>query len=842
VKGIFVVLRRGVAARRARTLVLGFAVAAAVAFLASTYVLTDTINSGVQSSAAQASASASAVVTDANTFGTSLLGGVPALPASLVTRVRQVPGVTAAEGTAVGYAMPLNSQGHAIASSSSIGISVPADPRLQVLSLRGGAWPQGSGQVVVDATTAAKLGLNPGSTLQVALTSGKRTFTVTGIAGFGSAESLAGVTIVGFPSSVAAGLLGTGGKYAAVEVASAAGTSAGGLAARIRSAIGPHYTVRTTTQQADHIASVISSYSNIIGTLLRVFAIIALLVAALLIANTFAITLAQRARELALLRCVGAARGQTAWLVIWEAVVIGLAGSVAGVFGGIGLAAALRAILGRLGLPLPSAAPVVRPHTIVVSLVVGVGVTVVAASAAALRASRSRPLTALTGTEPAATSRRTGLARRIIAALVLLLAAFLLTTGNRTPVALGSLLLLVGVGLAGPMLVRPLTAPARGLQSAVGGFTGRLAGRQMLRNPRRVAGTVGTLAVAVATVTIIAAIAATVTSSSALAVGKSLRAEYVISTPPRAGLTPTLVSRIAALPGVAQADGMQCGTFSPPGGNETVCAIDPATYSRFADVDVTNGNLSGLAAGTIAVSSTAAEGNGWHVGQRISVSYPVGGRQQDRIIAIYKYDQVAGDYLIAPAVYTQLFPPAQQTDRTILVNTAGGAQQQVNGELSSLLNAYPQATLSDKAGYGSQISSGINLVATLATALLALSLLIGLIAVITALALSVLERIREIGLLRAVGAEIRQIRAIIRAEALTTVVTGVITGVILGLVIGWPLALALENSSGGLGSPGVPVPLLAAALPAAIVVGLLAAALPARRAARLNILTALHAE
>jgi putative ABC transport system permease protein len=185
-----------------------------------------------------------------------------------------------------------------------------------------------------------------------------------------------------------------------------------------------------------------------------------------------------------------------------------------------------------------------------------------------------------------------------------------------------------------------------------------------------------------------------------------------------------------------------------------------------------------------------------------------------------------------------LFPPAQQTDRTILVNTAGGTNQQVDGELSSLLNAYPQATLNDKAGYGSQISSGINLLATLATALLALSLLIGLIAVITALALSVLERIREIGLLRAVGAETRQIRAIIRAEALTTVVTGVI----LGLVIGWPLALALENGSGDLGSPGVPVPLLAAALPAAIVVGLLAAALPARRAARLDILAALHAE
>jgi putative ABC transport system permease protein len=847
VKGVIVVLRRGIAARRARTLVVVLAVAAAVAFLASTYVLTDTIDAGVASTATQASGRATAIVTDASNVDDSLLGGVPTLPAGLAARVRQVPGVSAAQGIAVGYAMPLDSQGQALSSSpgSSLGISVLTDPGLRVLALHSGHWPQGAGQVVVDATTAARLGLKSGSALRVALPAGRRTFTVSGIAGFGSAGSLAGVTIVGFAPNVAAGLLGTGGKYAAVEVASGAGTPARQLAARIRAAIGSRYTVRTTAQQAGHIVSVITGVTNVIGTLLRAFAIIALLVAALLIANTFAITVAQRARELALLRCVGASRGQTAWLVLWEAAVIGLLGGAAGIAGGIGLAVALRDILGSIGLPLPSAAPVVRAHTIVVSLAVGVGVTMASACAAAWRASRSRPLTALTsstltGTEPVATARRTGWVRRITAGLAAIFAAFGLTAGGRGPVALGALLLLAGVGLAGPMLVRPLTAPARGLQSALGGVSGRLAGRQMLRNPRRAAGTAGTLAVAVATVTVIAAIAATVTSSGALGVSRSLRAGYIITTAPHAGLSPTLTSRIAALPGVTGVAGTRCGVFSPPGGRETVCEIDPASYARFAEVGVTSGRLSDLAAGPIAISSDVAQGNGWRVGQRIPFGFPVGGTQRDRIVAIYQYDQVAGDFLIAPAAYAHAFPPAQQTDQTILVDTAGGAQQRVHTELGTLLTGYPQATLADKAEYASSVSSGINLVATLMTALLALSLLIGLIAVITALALSVLERTREIGLLRAVGAEIRQVRAIIRAEALGTVVTGVLTGLILGLVIGWPLALALKG--GTLGSPGLPVPLLAAALPSAVVAGLLAAALPARRAARLDILTALHTE
>ncbi|MCO5998002.1 FtsX-like permease family protein [Actinoallomurus rhizosphaericola] len=842
-RGLVTVLRRGLAARRVRTATTATAIAAAVAFLSGTYVLTDTIDAGVHRSVAEAAGGVSAIVTEAGGFGGSLFGGTTTIRPGLVAKVRGVSGVSAAEGVAAGYAMPLDRRGHAVSSSAAIGVSAPADPRLRQFALREGHWPRGADEAAVDATTAGTLHLAPGRTLRVALAGGARTFTVSGVVGFGSAGTIAGVSVVAFTPEAAPGLLGTGGRYAAVAAAGEAGVPAAALARRIKAAVGAAYTVRTGSQQADRLAGDISGATSVIGAVLGAFAVIALIVATLLIANTFTITVAQRTRELALLRCVGASRGQTARLVLLEAAAIGLAGGVAGLFGGIGLAAGLRASFGALGLPLPAAAPVLRAHTVVASLVVGVGVTVVAAGAAALRASRSRPLAALSAGLTATGTRPPGWTRRIVATGVLLAGAFLLvTTSSRGLVALGALALLVGAGLAGPMLVRPLTAPARRLLPVAAGVCGRLADRQMLRNPRRVAGTGGTLAVAVATVSIVATLAATITSSRALDVRRSLRADYVLSTTPGtgAGLDPALTGRIERSPGVRSAAGMPCGIFRAPGNSDKLCGIDPEAYPRLVDPHVRAGSMADLGPGTMAVSAVVAGRLGWRLGQTIPITFPVGGTRPTRIVALYDYEEVAGAYLIPLADYAGHYPPDQQADQTILVRAAGGARQQVRAELTALRADYPQATLDDRTGYGHRAAAGIDLLATMMTGLLALSLLIGLITVAIALALSVLERTREIGLLRAVGAEARQIRVIIRAEALATVVTGSLTGVVLGLAIGWPLARALNGRV--FGPPGVPVPLLAVVLPAAVVAGLLAAAVPARRAARLNVLTALHAE
>ncbi|WP_194892337.1 FtsX-like permease family protein [Catenulispora pinisilvae] len=842
---IVTVLRRGVAARKARGSATAGAVAAAVAFLASSYILTDTVNAGIKQQADAATAGVSAVVTDARGFGGSVLTGAPTLPVSLVSKVRAVPGVVAAEGIVEGYAMPLDQHGHPTSGLGGLGLSIPADPRLRLVNLQSGSWPQGPDEAVVDAGTAQSLHLAAGSTLHVALAGGVRAFSVTGTVGFGGAQNIAGLSVVGFDQATAGTVLGSGDTVAAVEAVGAGGIDPTVLQARITEAVGGDYTVRTGAQQAAQLVTQVGSVTSTIGAVLQVFAVVSVVVAALLIANIFAVTVAQRTRELALLRCVGAGRLQLARLVLAEASLTGLVGALVGLPIGLAVTVGLRWGFDHFGLPLPAGPTVIAARTVVLCFVVGPGISIVAAASAARRASRSRPLAALSAVATGDQNSRLSWWRRVISVPAVLGGAALAAGAQGVaPAGLGSILILFGVGLAAPALVRPLTAGPRALVASVSGFCGRLAGRQMTREPRRVAGTAGTLAVAVATVSIVAAMAASLVSNSELDVRRSLHAELVASTTPGSGATldPGAARRIAALPGVAHATGLSCGIFKAPGDSEKACGVDPATLSADVDPGVTAGRLADLAApDTMAVNALAAQRDGWHLGQRIPITSPIGGTRPVRIVALYDNEQVLGAFLIPESDYLREYPPQDQGLDEILIRTEPGQTGPARQGVAAVLAGYPQAALDDRASFAVRAAQGFQLLATIMTALLALSLLIGILAVLTSLALSVLERTREIGLLRAVGAEASHIRTLIRGEALVTVATGTAAGVLLGLPIGWLLARAVLN--GHLpGPPSIPVPLLAVVVPAAFVTGLLAAVAPARRAVRIGVLQALRAE
>jgi putative ABC transport system permease protein len=363
----------------------------------------------------------------------------------------------------------------------------------------------------------------------------------------------------------------------------------------------------------------------------------------------------------------------------------------------------------------------------------------------------------------------------------------------------------------------------------------------MLGSPRRLAGTTGTLAVSVATVSIVAALTATVSASDTVDVQRSLHADFVVSTSPQATLDTSLAARVAAIPGVAGTAPIPCGTVKFPGDSERACGIDPATFGRYADVHITAGRLADLTSGTIAVSALSAARTGWHLGQTVPATFPAGGTKNVRVAALFDDEEIASAYLLPATDYARWFPASLRNDHLILVTAAAGQSSAVHTALAALLADYPQAYLDDKAGFIHRTVSGIDLLTTMMTSLLALSLLIGLLSVTTSLALSVLERTRETGLLRAIGAEARQIKALIRAEAIVTVTTGTAAGVLLGLGIGWPLArgIMLGHLHGGNAVPGT---LLAIVVPAAIVAGLVAAAVPARRAARLDVLESLAAQ
>lgn len=817
----------------------GLAIAAAVAFLAATFVLTDTTNAAVRHAAG--AGGASVVVTDDSGLGGNPLAGASTLPAGLVTQIQHIPGVAAAEGLVAAPVVPLNQAGHPLGALAAIGLSIPTDPRLQILTLRQGSWPTGADRVVLDTSTAAALGIGPGGTARIGLPGGVRSFTVTGTIGYGSAANLGGIAILGFPAAAAPTLLGTGGGYAAVEVAATPDLAPASLADRIRSVIGPRHSVRTVAQQSAQLAATLTAQVGVIGTILSVFAGVAIVVGALLIATTFTVTIAGRTQQLALLRCVGASRSQVAGLVLAEAGLLGLAGSILGLAGGVGLAAALRAVLGALGLPVPAAAPQILPHTILASLGVGVGVSALAALTAAVRAARTRPLAALSGTTGTNQPGRLTWPRRVAALLLAAAgAAGLLTATGKAPVAAAALALIVGAGLGAPGLVGPLTAPTRALGTRMFGICGRIAGCSMGRNPRRVAAAGGTLAVAVATVAVIATMATTFGVDSAADVTASVRADYLITTPPQTGLDPALPARLATLPGVGAVTGLPRGGFQADTFSDSVIGVDPAALPGLLDLGITAGQLRDLGPDTMAVSARTADRDGWHLGQIVPISYPLGGTHPVRIVALYSYDQVAGGHLIPLSDFQRGFPAAQQGDYTILVAAHPGATAQVHTQLTAALADYPQASLTDRAGFITQATSGIDLLATLMTGLLVLSLLIGLLSVATTLALTILERTREIGLLRAIGATRTQIHTIVRAEAITTVLTGALAGAALGVGIGWALARAFDGRL--LGGLGVPWPLLAAVIPAGIAAGLIAAAIPARRASRLNILDALHTD
>ena len=315
----------------------------------------------------------------------------------------------------------------------------------------------------------------------------------------------------------------------------------------------------------------------------------------------------------------------------------------------------------------------------------------------------------------------------------------------------------------------------------------------------------------------------------------------MVGTSPHATLDTSLAARVAAVPGVAGTAPVPCGIVKFPGDSERACGIDPATFGRFDDLHVTSGSLADLTPGTIAVSALSAARTGWHLGQTVPVAFPVGGTRNVRVAALFDDEAIASAYLIPAVDYAQRFPASLRNDYLILVTAAPGRSGAVHAALAALLADYPQAYLDDKAGFIHRTVSGIDLLTTMMTGLLALSLLIGLLSVTTSLALSVLERTRETGLLRAIGAEARQIKALIRAEAVAAVTTGTAAGVLLGLGIGWPLArgIMLGHLHGGAAVPGT---LLAVVVPAAVVAGLLAAAVPARRAARMDVLESLAAQ
>ena len=834
---------RNLLAHRTRLALTALAIALGTGLMAGSFVFTATLTRTLDSLFAQSATGTDVVVQHAAPPGAGLgagSGGTRPVPASVTAAVRRVPGVAAADGVVSGRAVLLGRDGKPLPGAFAVALSWPSDaPFQQIFTGRSGSPPAGPGQVMIDRASAHRGGFSVGDRIDVAIGGQARPFTISGITGYGSADSLAGGSLAVFSGPAAQRLFGLAGRYSQVEVKAAAGVSARQLRNRVAAVLPPGVVAVTAASAAANQAQQVNSQLSFLTYFFAGFAGVALFVGGFVIWNTFSIMVGQRVRELALLRTLGARRGQVFRAVLAEAALLGAVAAGLGVLLGLGLARGLAALLSGFGVSLPVSSLAVPVAGTAAAFAAGLAITVIAAVPPAWRATRVAPVQALRDAVPPAAAfswRRLAASAVITAAGAGLLAFGLLGGASLLVTAAGAVACFLGVTIAGPLFARPL-ASAIGLPlTRLPGRTGALARGNAMRNPRRTSATAAALMVGLA---LIVAASVLVTSVSSVITGQitadSKTSFYVQATNSDAGLTTGLAAVIAAVPGVRQVTQVR-GTDATVAGSahQTVDGVDPAAIGAFTDLGLRSGSLASLRAGELLVSRAAADSRHWTVGQRVTIVFGSYGVSRPRIGGIFANTGPLSAYLLSTPTFAA--DTGITTDQVDLVRAPAGAR----GALLRALAGYPGAQLLDQAGYAASRAAQLGTILNLITALLVLAVIIALLGIVNTLALSVAERTREIGLLRAIGMRRGQVGQLVAAEAVIIAVLGAVLGTALGLGLGAALAAAITRSQQL--TVAIPAGQIVAYVAAAAAAGLLAAIAPARRAARMNMIAAIAAE
>ncbi|MFB4319483.1 ABC transporter permease [Actinomadura sp. 21ATH] len=841
---------RSLLAHKLRLALTGLAVVLGVGFVSGTYVLTDTIDKTFSQLFSGVTKGIDVAVRGKESFTTQAMEQRQPVPEAVRDQIARVEGVKAAEGNVFGYAQFVGKDGKPVTTGGAptLGVSVYTTPELQgSVSLRSGRLPAGSGEVAVDAGTAEKEGFKAGDRIRILFQGPPREFTVTGVVGFGEADNMAGATLAAFDMATARQVLNRPGVFDEVDVVAAPGVSPEVLRDRVKARVGPGYQVQTGAEYAEESARAIGQFVDFINIALLAFAFVALFVGSFIIVNTFSIILAQRARELALLRCLGASRRQLLRSVLAESALVGLVASVIGVGAGILIAIGLRELFSVLGGDLPSTTLQVRPRTVVAGLAVGLLVTVLASLLPALRATRVPPVAAVQEAIMAAPARigpvRITLGALLTAAGVALLLAGLFTGGgNLALTAAGAVAIFLGVSVLSPLVARPLSRLLGWPFARWAGQPGRLARQNAMRIPRRTAATAAALMIGLALVSLVTILAASMKASVTRVLDETIAADYVITGPSggMSGFSPDLVRRLAAQPEIESAAGVRPGAFKLDDGRaQGLTGVDPPAYFRTVRTETIAGDLAGIASGGLAVRDDTAEQHGWSVGDTVAMRFPVGGTERLQIKAVYAENQLNGAYMIGLSSYQRHY--ADQLDTFALVKARPGTEPAASrAAVDRAAAAFPGVEVRDQAEFKQSQAAQIDQILILFYVLLALAVVIAFIGIINTLALSVLERVRELGLLRAVGMTRGQLRAMIRWEAVIISVLGAVLGLAIGVFFGWTLVFALEDE--GITEFAFPAGTLLGLVIAAGVVGFVSAVLPGRRAARIDVLRAVTTE
>jgi len=770
---------------------------------------------------------------------------------SLIDTIRRQPGVDAAEGSTIGYAQIVARNGKALGGFGppTYGISWSVDPRLNSATLVEGHAP-GTGEVVLDRGSKTNGGFALGDPVKIITRNGPQTFTLVGAIRYGTADSPAGATLAYFDFTTAQQLVGQPGKVDEIGVSATPGVSREDLRARVQAGLPPGTHLETitgdqlVTESQDAVAAGMSFFS----TFLLIFAGIALFVATFIINNTFSILVAQRTRELALLRALGASRRQVTLSVLSESTLLGVIASVVGLVLGLGLAVGLKGLLDLIGFNLPTSGLAVPPSAIALAILVGIGVTLVASVIPARRASRVPPMAALQtiGVEP-----RSNRPARLVLGSVLLGAGLLTAlvalrvapNDALTPVALAAFAAFVGVLALAPAIARPVSTVLGVPFSRFRGEPGHLAQENATRNPRRTSATAAALMIGVALVGTITILASSTRASVAATIDTAMRADYLVVPAggaggfAAAGFSPDVRNQIAALPEVAVVSPFRIGAAkidnnTAPSG---VVAVEPATLPAVTDLGTITGDLTSLGDGAVAVSAQEATTHHWQLGDTISMSFTSAQSAPARVVAIYERRDTLGDYLIPLATAQQHFRDDLDSQLGIKLR-AGVAPTTGRQAIERVTDSSANLQLMDMTDYKAKSSASVDQLLGLVYALLLLSVIIALIGIANTLALSIHERRHELGLLRAVGMTRRQLRASVRYESTIIALLGTALGLALAIGIGSAVTIALRPQ--GISTLVLPAGQLAMIAALATIAGIIAAIRPARSASRINVLQA----
>ena len=846
---------KGLLGRKLRTALTAIAIVLGVAMVAGTFMLTDSIDKAFDTIFTDVRKGSNAVVTGKSAFDLTEGSGTnaPTLNESLLPEVQRLPSVAAAAGSVDGEAQLIGDDGKAIVfgGAPNLGFSVtPGNSPFNSLTLVQGAWPK-DGEVVVDQSTADKKDLRIGESIGVQAEGPAQRLRISGLVKFGSVSTIGGATLAGFNLATAQELFRKQGRLDEIAVAAKPGVSDAQLAGDLRAELPPTAQVKTASQQAHDDAEETNAFISFLRGFLLAFGGIALFVGSFVIANSLSITIAQRMREFATVRTIGGSRRQILISIMLEALVVGVLASLIGLAVGVGLAKALFWLFDAVGFTLPNSGLVLEPTAVVIALAAGILVTLIASLRPAFRATRVPPIAAV---REGATLPQSRFARyRVPASILVTLAGFaaliwslfgpgLSTTALLVWMGLGALLIFLGVALLAERLVRPLAAWLGWPGAKIGGVAGSLARDNARRNPQRTASTAAALMIGLALVTLVAVLASGIVSTFRDAVDELWKnADYAVTAQNNFSPLPVSVGQAASTAqGVDAVGNVRTGEARAFNSTFNATAVDPPT-SRIFSIKWKEGSdavLAQLGDDGAFVTEDYADDHDLAVGSPVELTFANGDQKRFVVKGIFEPPTGGspfGPVTISARTWDRFNAQPRNLFTFVIMN--GGQTDANQAALEQRLAGFPNAKVQTRSEFIDNQISGLSSILNILYVLLALSVIVSLFGIVNTLVLTVFERTREIGMLRAIGMTRRQVRRMIRYESVITALIGGVLGIALGVVLGGLLVARVDFIDFTL-----PVPQLIVFAIASVIVGILAAIFPARRASKLNVLEALQYE